>query len=207
MCLITRLHLGGFYWGDCSLGNLLFRRDAGALMAYLVDAETVSRYDRPLPSALREADIDLATENLLGGLLDLEASGLHGPGTDVLAAADSIERRYSALWTELTGVHEIAPDGRHLIECHIRRVNELGFDLAEMVVDHDAPGAPLRIRPVLVESGHHRWQLLRRTGVDVQENQARRLLNDIAAYGARLSRLEGKSIAEAVVAARWMTEV
>ena len=37
--LLVRLHLGGFFWGDC-LSNTLFRRDAGALAAYLVDAET-----------------------------------------------------------------------------------------------------------------------------------------------------------------------
>ncbi len=38
--LLARLHLRGFFWGDCSLSNALFRRDAGALTAYLVDAET-----------------------------------------------------------------------------------------------------------------------------------------------------------------------
>ena len=38
--LIVRLHLLGFAWNDCSLSNTLFRRDAGAFSAYLVDAET-----------------------------------------------------------------------------------------------------------------------------------------------------------------------
>src|SRR5919205_4080579 len=38
--LLARLHLAGFMWGDCSLSNTLFRFDAGALPAYLVDAET-----------------------------------------------------------------------------------------------------------------------------------------------------------------------
>ena len=38
--LIVQLHLSGFYWGDVSLSNTLFRRDAGAFAAYLVDAET-----------------------------------------------------------------------------------------------------------------------------------------------------------------------
>ena len=38
--LLVRLHLTGFYWGDVSLSNTLFRRDAGAFAAYLVDAET-----------------------------------------------------------------------------------------------------------------------------------------------------------------------
>ena len=38
--LLVRLHLAGFFWGDCSLSNTLFRRDAGELAATLVDAET-----------------------------------------------------------------------------------------------------------------------------------------------------------------------
>ena len=37
--LLVELHLAGLYWGDCSLSNILWRRDAGAMMAYLVDAE------------------------------------------------------------------------------------------------------------------------------------------------------------------------
>ncbi|MCX6432753.1 MAG: DUF4032 domain-containing protein, partial [Actinobacteria bacterium] len=38
--LLVQLHLAGFSWNDCSLSNTLFRRDAGAFAAYLVDAET-----------------------------------------------------------------------------------------------------------------------------------------------------------------------
>ena len=38
--LLVRLHNVGFFWGDVSLSNTLFRRDAGAFAAYLVDAET-----------------------------------------------------------------------------------------------------------------------------------------------------------------------
>ncbi|MDK6763610.1 hypothetical protein QP337_29110, partial [Escherichia coli] len=38
--LLVRLHLLGFFWGDVSLSNTLFRRDAGTFAAYLVDAET-----------------------------------------------------------------------------------------------------------------------------------------------------------------------
>ncbi len=51
--LLCRLHLDGFYWGDCSLNNLLFRRDAGALMAYLVDAETAEHH-RSLSDGMRQ---------------------------------------------------------------------------------------------------------------------------------------------------------
>src|SRR5882672_4969589 len=44
--LLVRLHLAGFYWGDCSLSNTLFRRDAGELQAYMVDAETSDQHEK-----------------------------------------------------------------------------------------------------------------------------------------------------------------
>ena len=34
--LLVRLHIAGFFWGDVSLSNTLFRRDAGAFAAYLL---------------------------------------------------------------------------------------------------------------------------------------------------------------------------
>jgi tRNA A-37 threonylcarbamoyl transferase component Bud32 len=44
--LVARLHLIGLFWGDVSLSNTLFRRDAGAFAAYLVDAETAELHDQ-----------------------------------------------------------------------------------------------------------------------------------------------------------------
>ncbi|HKX70822.1 MAG TPA: DUF4032 domain-containing protein, partial [Acidimicrobiales bacterium] len=87
----------------------------------------------------------------------------------------------------------------------IRRLNELGFDVGELLVEHDPEGARLRVRPVVVEEGHHARELRRLTGLEVQENQARRLLNDIAAFGASIS--GDADVPRAVVAARWLTEV
>jgi Domain of unknown function (DUF4032) len=204
--LLVRLHLEGFFWGDCSLSNLLFRRDAGALMAYLVDAETAERHDQ-LPAGLRANDVDIARENVAGGLLDLQASGELSPEIDVLELADQLEGRYQALWDELTGTEELALDDRHLIDRRIRRLNELGFDVGELLVEHDPEGSRLRVRPVLVEEGHHARELRRLTGLEVQENQARRLLNDIAAFGASISGRDDTEVPQAVVAARWLAEV
>jgi Domain of unknown function (DUF4032) len=204
--LLVRLHLEGFFWGDCSLSNLLFRRDAGAVMAYLVDAETAERHDE-LPDGMRANDIDIARENLAGGLLDLQASGELGAEIDVLGLADQLEGRYQALWDELTGTEELSLDDRHLIDRRIRRLNELGFDVGELLVEHDPEGYRLRVRPVLVEEGHHARELRRLTGLAVQENQARRLLNDIAAFGASISRDADAEVPQAVVASRWLAEV
>jgi hypothetical protein len=204
--LLVRIHVEGFYWGDCSLSNLLFRRDAGALMAYLVDAET-AEHRKPLPDGVRSVDVQLAKENIAGGLFDLLAEGHLSPDVDVPGLVDLVEERYRLLWDELTGTLEIDITERHLIDRRIRRLNELGFDVAELVVERDAGGTRLRITPVLIEEGHHSRELQRMTGLKVQENQARRLLNDIASYGAYLSRVEGHAPPQGVAAARWLTEV
>ena len=73
--LLVRLHLAGVFWGDCSLSNTLFRPDAGALTAYLVDAETVERHPTLSPGQ-RAYDVDLARERVGAELLDLRFGGL-----------------------------------------------------------------------------------------------------------------------------------
>ena len=203
--LLVRVHVEGFFWGDCSLSNLLFRRDAGALMAYLVDAET-TEHRRPLPDGMRLTDLELARENVAGGLFDLEAEGLLSPDVDVLALADLLEDRYTLLWDELTASLDVDVRERHPIESRIRRLNDLGFDVGELIVEHVPGGDRLRVTPALVEEGHHSRELRSLTGLEVQENQARRLLNDIAAFGAYLTRVEGRPLPRAVVAARWIAE-
>jgi hypothetical protein len=204
--LLARLHVEGFYWGDCSLSNLLFRRDAGALMAYLVDAETSQRL-QPIPEGMRQHELDVARENFAGGLMDLSAEGRLPPEVDIIGVVNLLLERYGLLWDELTGVTEIDARERNLIDQRIRRLNELGFDVEELVVDRVPSGDRLRVIPALVEEGHHARELRRLTGLEVQENQARRLLNDIASYGAHLARVEGRAPPPAVAAARWIAEV
>ena len=89
-----RLHLTGFFWGDCSLSNTLFRYDAGTLEAYLVDAET-SELHPSLTAGQRQYDVDLATERVFGELLDLQAgacSARNGPAGGRRRAAARYER-------------------------------------------------------------------------------------------------------------------
>ena len=61
--LLVRLHVIGFFWGDVSLSNTLFRRDAGAFAAYLVDAETGKLYQGGLSKGQRENDLEVARVN------------------------------------------------------------------------------------------------------------------------------------------------
>ena len=200
--LLARLHLIGFMWGDVSLSNTLFRRDAGAFAAYLVDAETGELHDR-LTDGQREHDLTIARTNLYGEFSDLEAGGLLDEALDPLVLVETIESRYRELWGELTDVEEFNAGEMHRIEGRVRRLNALGFDVAELDITTDLGGSTIRIQPKVVDAGHHSRRLIRLTGMDTEENQARRLLNDLDYYRAR-SDQQGAD--EAIVAHEWLTE-
>ena len=200
--LLARLHLIGFLWGDVSLSNTLFRRDAGAFAAYLVDAETGELHDQ-LTNGQREHDLTIARTNLFGEFCDLEAGGLLDEALDPLVLVETIENRYRELWAELTGVEEFDGGEMHRIESRVRRLNALGFDVAELDITTDFAGSTIRIQPKVVDAGHHSRRLIRLTGLDTEENQARRLLNDLDYYRARTDQ---QGADEAIVAHQWLTE-
>jgi hypothetical protein len=204
--LLVRLHLVGFFWGDCSLSNTLFRRDAGALAAYLVDAETGEMHPS-LTDGQREHDVTVAEENIAGDLVDLEAAGRLPEGIDPVETAAEVPPRYEALWSELTREEVLEAGERYRIDARLGRLNELGYDVEELELVDTGDGYRLRVQPQVVEPGHHRRKLMALTGLDVQENQARRLLNDIIGFRCHLEGVEGRSLPESVVAYRWLAEV
>ncbi|MDQ3384444.1 MAG: DUF4032 domain-containing protein [Actinomycetota bacterium] len=204
--LLVRLHLEGFWWGDCSLSNTLFRRDAGALSAYLVDAETGQLRDH-LSQGQRLHDLAIATENVAGEIMDLAAAARLPSDVDAADAVEELERRYLGLWDELTRDEEFGAGERYRVDRRLERLNEMGFDVGELELVSTAGGDRLRLQPRVVELGHHRRRLRQLTGLDVQENQARRLLNDVLGYRAHLERLAGAPLPEAVAAYRWLSEV
>ena len=202
--LLVRLHLERVFWGDCSLSNILFRRDAGAMMAYMVDAETTERH-RTLSDGMRQYDLDIARENIIGGLLNLQAEGRVSDDLDPIDVADELHERYERLWDELTRTESFDVDQRWRIERRVRSINDLGFDVEELSIERS--GSALQIKPILVEEGHHYRELRRRTGLEVQENQARRLLADIENHRAWLEASSGRTTPAAVAAARWLADV
>jgi hypothetical protein len=199
--LLVRLHLAGFYWGDVSLSNTLFRRDAGAFAAYLVDAETGDLHD-VLSRGQREYDVDLARTNIAGELMDLEAGGYLDPSMDPVVLSEVIVKRYFTLWAELTDRESFERGDRWRVDARIRRLNELGFDVGELTLSTDIDGTSVSIQPKVVDAGHHSRRLLRLTGLDVEENQARRLLNDLDSYVAATGR---QADDEEIVAHDWLS--
>ncbi|WP_402468198.1 DUF4032 domain-containing protein [Isoptericola aurantiacus] len=201
--LLVRLHLSGFFWGDVSLSNTLFRRDAEQFAAYLVDAETGALH-RELTRGQREYDVDLARTNIIGELMDLAAGELLDSDVDEIGIGDSLVARYGELWEALTGVEAFHTEERWRVAARIERLNELGFDVGELSITTDIDGTTVRIRPQVVDAGHHSRRLLKLTGLDVQDNQARRLLNDLDSYQAATERQEDD---EQLVAHDWLQNV
>jgi Domain of unknown function (DUF4032)/Lipopolysaccharide kinase (Kdo/WaaP) family len=204
--LIARLHLRGFFWGDCSLSNALFRRDAGALSAYLVDAETGELHGS-LSKGQRDYDLDIAQQNIVGELLDVDAEAGLPEDLDPDETGEEIVSRYKGLWDELTRDQTFRADERYKLDERLHRLNELGFDVEEIVLVATDGGYRVSLDPHVVEPGHHRHKLLRLTGLDAQENQARRMLNDIARYREAREREAGRPLAESAIAAEWRQQV
>lgn len=199
--LLVRLHLAAFHWGDVSLSNVLFRRDAGGFAAFLVDAETGELHPT-LDDPMREYDVTVGLENVYAELLDLQASGDLDPAMAAEDVVAAIAERYDALWHEVTAGEEFDAGEWWRVEERISRINDLGFDVDEL--DVRADGERVRITPKAVEAGHHRRELRDLTGLTVEDEQARRLLNDLAAFAAAhdLTALDREA-----VASRWLTDV
>ncbi len=200
--LLVRLHLAGFYWGDVSLSNTLFRRDAGAFAAYLVDAETGDLHET-LSRGQRRYDLDVARVNIIGELMDLQAGHFLPGDEDVTGIGDALVKRYTDLWAMLTDVESFSLDERWRVQARIDRLNDLGFDVDELTIATE-PDATVHIQPKVVDAGHHSRRLMRLTGLDVQENQARRLLSDLDEWCAATGRQQDD---ESFVALDWLTLV
>ena len=201
--LIVRLHLLGFWWGDCSLSNTLFRRDAEGFAAYLVDAET-GEFQRSLSDGQREHDLDIAMFNVAAELEDLSLSGVLYTGMDPVRAAEAVIRRYRRIWTALKERQLLDPKDRHAVERAMRTLHDLGFAVEEVAITIDGDTQMLSFQPKLVAAGYHTARLRELMGLETEELQAKRLLASFDRYRAREEKT-GASVTE--MAKTWFLEV
>ncbi|RMF45209.1 MAG: DUF4032 domain-containing protein [Anaerolineae bacterium] len=204
--LLVQLHLAGVYWGDCSLSNTLFRRDAGTLQAYLVDAETAEVHES-LPPLLRHRDLKIMQENISGDLADLAASRLLPAGFPIFETPRSILERYQRLWEEITREEVIAPDESYRIQERIRALNRLGFSVGELQIRASEDGAKLRMRAFVTDRNFHRERLHSLTGLEAEEMQARKIMNEIQEYKATMSQRLNRNVPLSVAAYAWMDQI
>jgi hypothetical protein len=204
--LLVQLHVAGVFWGDCSLSNTLFRRDAGALQAYLVDAETAEIYPPRLNPTLRYHDLEIMEENLDGELRDLAVAGaLEGElATQASHIGAYVRQRYQKLWEEITREQLIGDNERYRIQERIRALNALGFSVRRVEILPAEKGDKIRLRAMVTDRNFHRDQLIKLTGIEAEEGQAQHMMNEIQEVKGTLSRENNRSIPLSLAASHWV---
>ena len=201
--LLVRLHLLGFWWGDCSLSNTLFRRDADGFAAYLVDAET-GEFQKHLSNGQREHDLDLARFNVAAELEDLKLAGVLFPAMDPIRASESVITRYRRIWKALSEPQILPSDDRHAVERAMRSLQDIGFAVEEVDIQLAGDKSALTFTPKLVAPNYHSLRLKELMGLETEEFQAKRILASFDRFRSReMQRTPDKSEA----AARWLDEV
>jgi hypothetical protein len=135
--------------------------------------------------------------------MDLLDGGLIDEEVDPVATSERIMDSYRNLWNELTEKESFELGERWRLGARIRRLNELGFDVEEYAIKTTPDGSTIHLQPKVVDAGHHQRRLLRLTGIDAQENQARRLLNDMDTF--RAENYPGQD--EEISAHAWVSQV
>jgi hypothetical protein len=201
--LLVRLHLLGFWWGDCSLSNTLFRRDADGFAAYLVDAET-GEFQKKLSNGQREHDLELARFNVAAELEDLKLAGVLFPAMDPIRASESVITRYRKIWKALSEPQVLPANDRHAVERAMRSLQDIGFAVEEVDLQLAGDKSTLTFIPKLVAPNYHSLRLKELMGLETEEFQAKRILASFDRFRSReISRTPDKHEA----AQRWLHEV
>lgn len=201
--LLVRLHLLGFWWGDCSLSNTLFRRDADGFAAYLVDAET-GEFQKNLSNGQREHDLELARFNVAAELEDLKLAGVLFPAMDPIRASESVITRYRKIWKALSEPQVLPANDRHAVERAMRSLQDIGFAVEEVDLQLAGDKSTLTFFPKLVAPNYHSLRLKELMGLETEEFQAKRILASFDRFRSReITRTPDKHEA----AQRWLHEV
>lgn len=201
--LLVRLHLLGFWWGDCSLSNTLFRRDAEGFAAYLVDAET-GEFQKKLSDGQREHDLELARFNVAAELEDLKIAGVLFPAMDPIRASESVITRYRKIWKSLSEPQILPAGDRHAVERAMRSLQDIGFAVEEVDIQLAGDKSTVTFIPKLVAPNYHSQRLVELMGLETEELQAKRIL---ASFDRFRSREIEKTPKKEEAAKRWLDEV
>ncbi len=201
--LLVRLHLLGFWWGDCSLSNALFRRDADGYVAYLVDAET-GEFQKKLSTGQREHDLDIVQFNVAAELEDLKLSGVLFPGMDPVRASESLIKRYRRIWNTLSEPQLLPANDRLAVEKAMRSLQDLGFAVEEVDLQIEGDAGTLSFTPKLVSPNYHSDRLKELMGLEAEELQAKRILASFERFRSREIAITPDSHE---AAERWLNEV
>jgi len=205
--LLVQLHSNGFYWGDCSLSNILFRRDAGALQAYLVDAETAEFHLPRLSPMLRYHDLEIMQENLLGELTELQTDEHLSLSYPIQETGPYIQQRYRSLWEEITREDVFTQNELYRVQERIRALNSLGFSVKDIELKNEDHGNILKLRIFVSDRNFHRNQLMEFTGLYAEDRQAQQIINEINELKANFSQAGNPNMSIQAVAYHWLEHI
>lgn len=205
--LLVQLHSSGFYWGDCCLSNILFRRNAGALQAYLVDAETAEFHLPRLSPILRYHDLEIMQENILGELTALQVEGHISPSYPIQETGSYIQQRYRGLWEEITREDVFSQNELYRVQERIRALNELGFSVKDIELKNEDHGNILKLRVFVSDRNFHRNQLMEITGLYSEDRQAQQIINEINELKANFSQAGNPNVSMQAVAYHWLEHI
>lgn len=210
--LLVDLHRTGVYWGDCSLANTLFMRDGQYIQAWLVDAETAELHPA-LTDGQRALDLEIMTENVTGGLLDVAARREEPPEVhaSIFEEALSVSTRYEQLWQLLHDEPVVGLGDQDPIAQRVQALEDHGFAIDEVRLEpagsssgHDADR--LRLKVHVASRTFHADRVRELTGLRVGQGQARILFADLRADHARRQAADPATTPDES-ARRWVLEV
>lgn len=179
--LLVQLHLINCFWGDCSLGNVLYRYDADGIEVIMIDAETSRIYPR-ISDGQRQEDLEIMKLNLAGGMADIAASQSATLSEADLEMGIDVESRYLQLWAEIMDAITISRHEHYRIHEKTQRLNKLGFNVESLCIVEKDETERLDLRFKVGSRNFHTARLKGLTGVDTLERQARYILNDVRFY-------------------------
>src|SRR3981081_4362858 len=125
-----------------------------------------------------------------------------------------IAERYHGIWSEVRVDEKLEPDQHYKVAERVRRINELGLEVAEVeLVPHNGDEHEhLHLKLKVADRHYYSNRLRELTGVDAGEHQARQILSDLQYYEVKqLSQVDSSNptgmLAKALIAARWRVDI
>jgi hypothetical protein len=104
----------------------------------------------------------------------------------------------------ITREDTINPNEHYRIQERIRALNDLGFSVGDVQLTSVEDGSKLRLRVVVSDRSFHSDQLYDLTGLDVEEMQARKMMNEIQELRATLSQSSNLSVTLDAAGFHWL---
>jgi hypothetical protein len=111
------------------------------------------------------------------------------------------------LWDQVTREDVLLPGEHYRIQERVRALNRLGFSVGDIDLAPAPGGNQVFLRVIVTDRNFHRVQLQDLTGLEAEEMQAQKIMNEIQEVRARLSNESGRNTPLSVAANHWLEHI